>query len=173
MTALALSSPVRSLWSRLAALLGLAVLMMSSELRAEERPLLSSPYGELCTTCEGFALCEPDAGGGDVHAVLLHVQSLNFWQQIGTIWSWLRHLFAPVRPETRTVTLYHPDADGGWAPVAEERAVLDLGTNRIDYPGAWIDRGDGAWHDQDGRRIGQCVAVAGRDLLSASSSDTP
>ncbi len=173
MTAVTLSSPVHSVWSRLAAVLGLALLLVSTALRADERPLLSSPYGELCTTCEGFALCEPDAGAADVQAVLLHVQRLNFWQQIGTIWSWLRHLFAPVRPETRTVTLYHPGTEGDWQAVAEARAVLDMGSNRIEYPGAWIDRGDGAWHDDQDRRMGRCTAVNGRDLLAGSTSEKP
>lgn len=151
------------------ALVCLLILLVPAGLRAEPRPLLSSPYGELCTTCEGYALCEPNAGQGDVQALLLHVQSLNFWQQVGTIWSWLRHLFAPVRPETRTTVLYRPADDGGWTPVEETRAVLDMGTQRIDYPGGWIDRRDGAWHDTGDRRIGHCVAVNGRELLSGSN----
>jgi hypothetical protein len=166
----AASAVPRSAACWLGVLLAVAGLLTSSLSRAEARPLLASPYGELCTTCEGYLLCTPETAADDLQPVLLHVEKMDFWQQIGTIWTWLKHLFAPVRPDTRHLSIFAPAADGGWQPEGvRQRITLDLRTNRADYPGGWIDRGDGAWHDPSGRRLGRCEAVDGRALLAGAA----
>jgi hypothetical protein len=159
-------------------LLGMA-LLIGSGVRAESRPLLAPTYGELCTTCEAFLLCEQtpvgtDAGGHTADRVY-HVQAHTFWGQIGTIWGWLKHLFAPVRPDTRFLRVYAP-ADAGveqgehslsgsheraWRHMADGRVTLDLRSNRIELPDGWIDRLDGAWYDADDRQLGTCGVVNG------------
>ena len=133
----------------------------------DRRPLLAAPYGELCTTCDGYLLCEPTARSAG-QAQLLQVHKHTFWGQIGTIWSWLRHLFRPVRPDTRNLTIHRLGDDGQWTIAGTARVTLDLGSLRIDYPSGWIDRKDGGWHDTRDQRIGICRAVKADVLTGAS-----
>ncbi len=146
----------------------LLLAMLSSQASAAApRPLLAAAYGELCTTCDAYLLCEASTSVQSASR-LLHVHKHSFWGQIGTIWTWLRHLFQPVRPDTRHLTLYRPTGDGRWASEGQARVTLDLRSLRIDFPSGWIDRNDGGWHDARDRRIGLCRSV-GPESLSGES----
>ena len=144
-------------------LLGIVVCLLAAVFSpqvsgAAPRPLLAAVYGELCTTCDAYLMCEPtEASPAD--ARVLHVHKHSFWGQIGTIWTWLRHLFQPVRPDTRHLTVYRPSDDGPWTPDSQGRVTLDLRTLRVEYPAGWVDRTDGGWHDSLDQRIGVCRAV--------------
>lgn len=155
-----------------AALIGLVSCLFAAMLPAQAsdeapRPLLAATYGELCTTCDAYLLCEPTTSSA-MDARLLHVHKHTFWGQIGTIWTWLRHLFQPVRPDTRHLTVYQPSDDGRWAVESEARVTLDLRTLRIQFPAGWIDRNDGGWHDLLDQRIGVCRPV-GPEVSSGES----
>lgn len=147
--------------------IGLLAMLPAQASDNAPRPLLAAVYGELCTTCDAYLLCESTTSL-HAHARLLHVHKHSFWGQIGTIWTWLRHLFQPVRPDSRHLTVYQPTADGRWAVESEARVTLDLRSLRIEFPTGWIDRNDGGWHDHADQRIGVCRPV-GPAVLSGEA----
>jgi hypothetical protein len=138
---------------------------------AGDTQLLATPYGELCSVCEGFLKCRAEEGRAAADDLTVyHIKINDFWQQIATIGDWFLRIFRDAPDERRHLAIYTRSTGPGGKTLrtmqADQQARLSLQRARIEIPGGWIDRRSGSWH-RDG------VAAPGRcEVLNAADAGT-
>ncbi len=159
----------------LAVLLGGGATVQAQE--DEDLLLLTSQFGELCTMCEAYVRCEAVTGeqvqsSNDAAFTLYYFQTKDFWGQIATIWDWFVHLIDPVQSQNRPMTVFEKgEADKQTKLLTT--AFLSLEEAKIEVPGAWIDRHDGAWYWEGGTLKGQCTRVPIGDAMALTREMEP
>jgi len=144
-------------------------------------PLLATNYGELCSVCEGFLKCRMGTASAPADDLTVyHIEIKDFWQQVATIGDWFMVMFRQAQDERRHLTIYTRSAGPGGRTVRvvlpDQEAHLSLQRARIDVPGAWIDRGSGAWHPDGIAGTGECTALTteeAKTLLQGFGVDQP
>jgi hypothetical protein len=166
--------------ARAAGLLACAVFCVAlARADASEPPpmLLASPYGELCTMCEGYLRCSLSGESG---FTVYHVKAKDFWQQVASIADWFMYAFRPHHDERRALDIYQrgSDAQGHavYATLPGQEARLSMTDGHIEVPGGWIDRRSAAWHREKSGATGRCELLTlgeGRKISSQFGGTRP
>lgn len=123
---------------------------------------LAIPINLLCTTCNDFLRCEPDASAGSTEPIVYRIEEKSFWGQIATIGDYLLQLFRPKTSDERGASIYR--VTGTERRIERGLTVrIDAVAHRIEFPGARIDQRNGDWYDAAGAKLGHCTAMARRD----------
>lgn len=157
-----------------AALLFLAVAVLTGCAQPLPEADLQIPVNAKCTTCEDFIRCDAGSGNAAVYDPSFHLYQLepkSFVAQIATVWEFLIQLVHTRTEDFRPLSIYVQGPGDG----AVSRSVTDGGDARTDLvqhriylPDGWIDQVTGAWHEADDDVRGACrplPAAEGRELL--------
>jgi hypothetical protein len=123
---------------------------------------LAIPINLLCTTCNDFLRCEPDAAAGPAGRLVYRIEEKSFWGQVATIGDYLLQLFRPKTSDERSASIYR--MTGSERRIERGLSVrIDAVAHRIEFPGARIDQRNGDWYDAAGAKLGRCAAMTRRD----------
>ncbi|MEQ8510247.1 MAG: hypothetical protein RIF37_09435 [Rhodospirillaceae bacterium] len=135
-------------------------------------PLLMSQFGELCTMCEAYVRCTPNADQ-EISSKLYYFKNKTFWGQIATIWFYFAKWFAPITNEGRPAAIYTFSPDGSAESMMPAEAYLDVAESKIEIGGTWIDRDTNTWFALDNTTLGQCVRLGIPESMKAIEDAAP